>query len=74
VNDCGCHSHNGFRMVPKEPGSEGSICNGVDGTGASPYLDKVDSVSGLEQERDIMQFDLEDEVLEEQSERFHNGS
>ncbi len=71
---CKCLSHNGFLTSEgfKEAALRGAICNGVDGTGASPYLDRVGSVSGLELERDP--FELDDRQTDEQYRRFHNGT
>ncbi len=77
---CECSSHNGFltakgleEAAQREPQGLLSLCNGVDPDGASPYLDKVGSVSGLGQGQDL--FELVPEVLiEEQHRRFLNGS
>ena len=74
--DCGCHSHNGFRVKQRSP--EGLVQRefdlpGVDGRSSSKYLDKVGSVSGLELERDLF-VDVSEALMEEQYRRFANGS
>ncbi len=72
--DCGCHSHNGFR-VGRSP--EGLEQRGVDRAyelalaGRDGYLDKVGSVSGLRRDEIRMIFD--EEILDEQHRRFLQG-
>ena len=72
--NCGCHSHNGFVL---EKGSEGPAeqlsLEGLVPRGVREYLDSTCSVSGLELERDLYEVTTEKQ-LEEQSERFRNGS
>jgi len=69
MRKCGCHSHNGLLLSPEglAPRKD-SFPLGVD-MGPSPlYLDKVDSVSAL------IEFEFNDEILEDQYRRFLNGS
>ena len=73
MRKCGCHSHNGFRLSPEGLAQREDIRPGVDGMAPSRYLDSTGSVSGLELELDLYA-EISDEVLEAQSERFHNGS
>ncbi len=72
MRKCGCHSHGGFLLAPPEPRSEGAICNGVDGTGASPYLDLVGSVSALVEVEDDFEYDPNH--IELNHRLIHNGS
>ncbi len=68
------HARNGFLTAKglREAALRGAICNGVDGTGASPYLDLVGSVSALAEAEDPFVFDHE--LIDQQYRRFINGS
>ncbi len=75
MRKCECLSHNGFltdrgyaEVAQRELGLQG-----VDGTGASLYLDKSGSVSALAEAEDLYAH-VSDQMLLEQGERFHNGS
>ena len=70
--DCGCHSHNGFRLSPEGLAQRDREGPELAGVIAKRYLDKVGSVSGLELER--INLELGDEEIEEQYRRFLNGS
>ncbi len=70
---CGCHSHNGFQLSPEGLAQRrGYSSETVDMFDDVEYVDKVGSVSGLEQERNIFVFD--DGLLDQQYRRFLNGS
>ncbi len=72
---CGCHSHNGFILSPEglAQRSSGAVCNGrLDDGEPSPYLDKDGSVSALVEGEGLSVFD--DELIDQQYRRFHNGS
>ena len=73
-SDCGCRSHNGFLTAKglEEAAQRSDFRRVVDAMGNSYYVDKVDSVSGLELERDLHVFD--DSLLDSQYRRFLNGS
>ena len=71
--NCGCHSHNGLLLSPEGLAQRGLELPGVDGMATSSYLDKVDSVSGLELERDLYANTLDSDI-DEQERRFHHGS
>ncbi len=74
--DCSCHSHSGFltragyARVAQRTSREGLLPRGVDFYPECQYLDKVGSVSAIDQ----LDFIFDDAVLEEQHRRFHNGS
>ncbi len=72
---CRCHSHNGFLTSRgyRDVAQRELEIYGVDGTHAGAYVDKVGSVSGLRRDEDLFA-DVTDQLLLEQSERFHNGS
>ena len=73
MRDCGCHSHNGFRLSPEGLAQREVIRPGVDNMDMFEYLDSTGSVSGLELERDSHMWPIDEELLE-QGERFLNGS
>ena len=64
---CGCLSHNGFLT---RRGYEAVTASGVDVAEAIGSLDKVGSVSEMDLDADIV---FDDQLLEEQHRRFHNG-
>ncbi len=61
---CRCLSHNGFLTR--------AGYRAVDGAGPLPYIDRVSSVRGLDQDQGHPIWDAQ--LLEEQYRRFHNGS
>jgi len=71
---CSCHSHSGFLTARGIRAVAQRSLEGleVDAMAVPLYLDKVGSVSGLELERDYHVFD--DQLLDQQYRRFHNGS
>ena len=73
ARSCGCHSHNGMLLSPKDSHSVQLEIPAVDAMESSLYLPSRVSVSGLELERDLYAIQSELQLLE-QSERFHNGS
>ena len=70
-SSCQCHSHNGFQLRPSDEGlaQRKDVRYGVDTMDMFEYLDNTDSVSANE-EPPI----FDDYLLEEQHQRFHNGS
>ena len=69
---CGCYAHNGLVLSPEGLAQREVKLNGVDSMQSSVYIDSGVSVSGLELERDFHVFD--DEIIDSQYRRFHNGS
>ncbi len=70
--DCSCSSHSGFLTAKglKEAAQREGNRPEVDAMETSLYLDKVGSVSGIDQ----LDFIFDDCLLEDQYRRFHNGS
>ena len=73
VRTCGCHSHNGLLLSPEGLAQRELKLDGLDAMESSAYLDSTGSVSGLELERDLYEYQSSQSLLE-QCERFHNGS
>ena len=76
---CGCYSHNGFVLRASDEGlaqrevSRREIhAMGLDPDAGQFYLDKVGSVSGLRRDERPSVFD--DDLIDQQYRRFHNGS
>ena len=69
MTDCSCSSHGGFLT---RRGYELARVYGVDKTEESRYLDKVGSVSAMVEVEEFHVWD--DQVLDQQYRRFHNGS
>ena len=72
---CGCHSHGGFILSPeglaqRERQLDAFRSVPLTGDVEGVRLDKSGSVSALE----LPQFIFDDTVIEEQYQRFHNGS
>ena len=67
---CGCHSHNGLLLSPEGLAQRGDAAPGVDAMELPRYIDRVGSVSGSLPPG--LRWD--DELIEEQYRRFHNGS
>jgi len=76
MRNCSCHSHNGFQLEGGEAElAEQTSLEGLTPMSEADRVDKVGSVSALvEGEGSIRHCWPEDEVLEEQHRRFHNGS
>ena len=72
MTKCSCHSHNGFILSPEGLAQRELKLDEVDAMESSQYLDRVGSVSGLELERNLYVHD--DDYLDQQYRRFHNGS
>ncbi len=75
MSECGCLSHNGFlteRGYAELAERELEWPEAVDMSTRCLYLDKVGSVSGTRRDEDTIIFD--DELLDQQYRRFHNGS
>ncbi len=80
MSDCSCRAHGGFLTEKgfKEAAQRELALALFHGMGLTRDADAVSldtegSVSGLELERDMYAF-ITDKFLEDQSERFHNGS
>ena len=70
---CSCHSHNGLIRSPEGLAQRLPVRGvEVDRMDESRYLDKVGSVSALAEAEDFHVFD--DEMIDQQYRRFHNGS
>ena len=71
---CSCLSHNGFLTAKglAEAAQREHESLELAGVVATRYLDSMVSVSGLEQERNPLVWD--DQLLDQQYRRFHNGS
>ncbi len=75
MSDCGCFAHDGFQLrsdLIRSDLAQRTSLEGLAPLGDHVYIDKVGSVSGLELERDLFVHD--DEYLDQQYRRFHNGS
>jgi len=70
---CECLSHNGFLTSKGLRETEQRSLEGLDAREVCVHLDKVGSVSGMGLGRDLYELTT-DQLLLEQSERFHNGS
>ena len=72
--DSGHYSRNGFltRLGLAEAAQRERQLYGVDDMESFPYIDKVGSVSGLRRDEDYHV--LDDQLLDQQYRRFHNGS
>ena len=75
MSDCTCRSHGSFLTAKglEEAAQRELLLAEVDAMAPLQYLDSRVSVSGLELERDLF-VDIPSDLLEAQSERFHNGS
>jgi len=69
---CRCHSHNGFQLSPEGLAQRERRSTGLTDRDFFAILDVGVSVSGLR--RDEIMFEFDDEVIEAQYRRFHNGS
>ncbi len=70
---CDCSSHNGFLTAKGLRETEQRSLEGLDAREVCVHLDKVGSVSALAEAEDLYALTT-DQLLLEQSERFHNGS
>ena len=70
---CACLSHNGFLTAKglKEAAQRDVFIDGVAGMDMFGYLDRVSSVSGSRRDEDLYVHD--DDYLDQQDRRFHNG-
>ena len=75
MRDCGCHSHNGFLLSPeglaqRDRQIDAFLEGALTEDDQAVRLDKSGSVSGSDQ----LSSHWDDELIEEQYRRFHNGS
>ncbi len=71
---CNCYSHNGFiTEAGRARLAQQLSLEGLAPLGVSAYVDSRVSVSGLRRDEDMFAL-VSDKYLEDQAERFHNGS
>ena len=72
MRDCGCHSHNGFRLSPEGLAQRDDVGPELAGVVATRYLDKVGSVSAMVEVEDDFDYDADHNQLNLRL--IHNGS
>ncbi len=73
MSDCGCYSHGGFLTAKglEEAAQRERSLPGVDAMGVSRYVDRVGSVSAMDDGRDHV---FDDALIDQQYRRFLDGS
>ena len=72
VAECGCYSHNGFRLSPEGLAQRDDVGPELAGVVARRYLDKVGSVSAMVEGEGFHVWD--DQLIDQQSLRARYGS